>query len=139
MQSNIQLQMIAQGICDKEKLTFQSAVANGQYKETFHVIDGNGHSIALKVYKPNASRDRPDREIEAMHRCNHQNIARLLSINEFLLEESKYLYITEEYLSGGTLSSIIDGKRLSRRETLNLGNSLIDALEHLYNFKFGTS
>lgn len=129
----MELQQIALAICEKEGFRFCNEVGSGEYKETFHVFDSRDRSVALKVYKPAVYNDRSKREIEAMQRCHHPNIARLLSISDIVVDNLAYLYITEEYLSGGTLTSIIQTRPLERAEVINFGSQLIDAVSHLYD------
>jgi serine/threonine protein kinase len=110
---------------------FVARVGSGAFKETFHVTLGDGGSRALKVHQPGFSLERTTREIRAMERCEHPNIARLFSISEFLFEGSQHLLTLEEFLPGGTLSLRLQRARLTREETCGIALQLADAVAHI--------
>jgi len=62
-----------------------------------------------------------------MLRCNHPNIARLLSVDEYVYEGMHLVTLTEEFLEGGTLT----GKgEIAKAQCLAIGSSLIEAIRH---------
>src|SRR5579859_5219919 len=121
---------VAQAYCNSREWTLVGSVGAGVFKETFHVLRADSSPIALKVYKPTSSRERSEREIIAMKRCSHQNIATLLSVEPFDYLGTPYLLTTEEFLSGGTLSSRLRAGMLTPEAVQSLALSLVDALAH---------
>lgn len=123
-----ELEQVAQAICKERGWSFVQTVGEGAFKETFQVNDRNGVSFALKIYKAATVRKREAREIAAMMRCNHERVARLISVDGYDLKGQKFLTLTEEFLHGGTLTQ--RGK-LGREECLALGEQLNEALAHI--------
>ena len=125
------LDPVAQAICSALGLTYVRSVGAGAFKQTFEVRDGSD-SIALKVFDSAPSPARAQREIDAMLRCNHVNIARLRSVARINHLGREHLYCLEEFLGGGTLAATIAKNGLmSNAQTRALANSLIGALEHI--------
>lgn len=91
----------------------------------------DGSSAALKVYTVSFSPERTVREIEAMTRCSHRNIAAFSSVAPFTLNGATHLITLEEYLSGGSLTSRLSAGLLAKDEVLILGEHLIDAISHI--------
>lgn len=122
------LEPIARRICNKTRMRFVERVGEGSFKQTFHVLDAQGTSLALKLYKTARSTQRDQREINAMLRCKHANIARLLSVQAYSSGGLKVVGITEEYLPGGTLTS---KGRISVSECRAIGAQLVSAIAHI--------
>ena len=123
-------EQIARKICTRENLTFVDSVAAGAFKDTFHVATQAGESRALKLFKT-AITERTTREIDAMQRCQHPNIARFFSLHDFTDGALKFSYLLEEYLAGGSLGDRIKQKHLTIDECRDIGRQLIDALGHI--------
>jgi serine/threonine protein kinase len=86
--------------------------------------------FALKIVAE--ASPRTSREVTALRRCNHTNIARLFSVGRHNHQGTSYDYTLEEFLAGGTLTSRLDGNGLLNDEqVLNLGESIIGAIIHL--------
>lgn len=137
MAQSSELTTIAQMICANKGLSFVAKVGEGAFKETFHVRDADGQSLALKVYKSNAHQERNDREIQAMQTCNHPGVARILSLETFTVQQAQYFSTIEEYLAGGRLRDRLSAHGLmSVPETLALGTHLIDAIAHIASHDF---
>ncbi len=98
---NGELEQVAKKICAKRGLRFVERVGEGAFKQTFHVVDGKDTPLALKVFKAASSNKRDQREIQAMLRCEHKNIARLLSVESCVHMTQQFVTITEEFLPGG--------------------------------------
>jgi serine/threonine protein kinase len=71
---------VAQAFCSANGHQFVEPVGAGAFKETFHVILATDEHQALKVFQPGFSPERTSREINAMQRRSHPNIARLTAI-----------------------------------------------------------
>ena len=125
------LRAVARAFCDTHGHKFVDRVGVGGFKETFHVILATGESQALKVYQPGFSPERTSREISAMQRCSHPNIAKLSSISMFYYEGAQYLLSLEEFLDGGTLSARVERGLLSRDEIRAIGPQLMSAVAHI--------
>lgn len=126
--NQIDLTHLAQIICDERGLKFVRRVGEGSFKETFEVLSKEGLQLALKLRKATIVSKRDLRETEAMLRCNHKNIARLVSVDLTEYNGQNVLVTLEEFLPGGTLTS---KGTLAPPECLQIGSQLIDALAHL--------
>ena len=125
-----QAEQIAQKICAQENLKFIGSVAAGAFKDTFHVATQADESRALKLFKT-AITERTAREIDAMQRCQHPNIARFFSLHDFADGAQNFSYLLEEYLPGGSLGDRIKQQPLTADECRAIGRQLIDALGHI--------
>ena len=122
--------ILANEICTSQKLTLIQEEGEGSFKKTFQVIDKNNNNLALKIFTSPNIDSRSQREINTMLRCNHPGIAKLLSINTHKINDIQYLYVIEEYFSGGTLSKLQNNK-LTTEEVIELGKHLINSISYL--------
>lgn len=123
----------ARRIAKQEKLTFVAGVGAGAFKHTFHVTDEAGQAFALKVYKSASLDVRTEREIKAMRRCDHPNIARVISLGQLTEGGESFVYSVEEFLAGGSLGQRLKAGVLSPEAIREIGGQLIDALAHLHS------
>lgn len=131
MDKSIDLLKVAKEICKKNNFKFIAEKGEGTFKKTYSVSK-DSITYALKVYKPEQLDKRGIREIEAMQKCNHSNIAKLISINTEEIESLRILYTLEEYFDGGTLLERLKNKGLySSKDLIELGIPLINAVEHI--------
>lgn len=124
---------VAQKVCTAEHLTFVGCVGSGAFKETFHVTTPEGTAKALKVYNSNNRNARVEREVEAMQRCDHPNIAKFDTLATLELDGIEYLYSLEEFIAGGALEERLGSGNLDRSEAIALGEALVDAVSHVAN------
>src|SRR5215207_8849561 len=111
------LEPVAQQICRERGLHCGPVVGAGTFKETFHATDPrSGTVVALKIYRPGASTARAQREIDAMLRCDHPNVAKLLDVNVVTVGTEQYVYCLEEFLAGGTLGQVAANQLLGSAE-----------------------
>lgn len=129
--SQARLESVAGIICKENGYDLVKKVGVGAFKETFHVLLGDGTSMALKVFQQVNSPERTQREIEAMTRCDHPNIGKLSSVDTFQVGEKNYLFSLEEYLAGGTLTQRVEDETLDIEEANSIGESLISAVAHI--------
>lgn len=122
------LEDVARSYCATHNLTFTRSIGAGAFKETFAVVLPGGTDAALKVYKPGFNVQRVVREVEALIKCRHKNIAELFSTELFELAGIQYLASTEELLIGGTLTEKLASRLLSPTEALLVGTALIEAV-----------
>ena len=122
---------VAQAYCTVNGHQFVSPVGSGAFKETFHVVLATGEQQALKVFQPGYSPERTSRELSAMQRCLHPNIARLTAIAGFYHDGIQFLLSLEEFLSGGTLTARYTRGLLARSEALVIGDQLVNAVAHI--------
>lgn len=106
--STTDLQSIAQTVCARRGFALGGSIGSGSFKKTFRIKDASGAELALKLVL-SGSVERLKREIEAVSRCNHPNIGRLLEVQFEQTAHGQVVYILEPYLAGGTL-----GERLRR-------------------------
>lgn len=126
------LEEVAKSYCALKGCSYKGAVGQGAFKEAYRVEMGDGSELALKVYQPSFSAERTAREMEAMVRCSHPQIARLLLITTFDHEGKSYVISLEEFLAGGRLSDRLSGgAQLPITEVIDLGSLLIDAVGHI--------
>ncbi len=126
------LEPVAKEISKMKNYTFVEPKGKGTFKETFRVKNTSGLDEALKVFKEGrSSRDRLDREIEAMQRCSHPNVVRLIELSRFDFKGKGYTYMIEEYLPGGTLTEELKKGPAGYDYTHDLGTILIDAIGHI--------
>lgn len=133
MASQTSIKSVAKEIAKSRSLSLSDSVGGGSFKETFSVKDNSDAFFALKVYtKPELS-ERSKREIQAMIRCDHPNIAKILDVDRFESGGSKYLYLIEEYFDGGTMFDWLSAKGgMSRGALIEMGSHLISAIGHLH-------
>lgn len=126
-----ELAAAARAIAEASGFEFVGPVGEGAFKETFQVMEGDVPH-ALKVFRPHARSERVNREIDAMLRCNHPNIAKLRKVDVLPVAGlGDCMYVLEEFLSGGTLASRLQHQLLSPAETVALGELLVDAVGHI--------
>src|ERR1700722_7612903 len=125
---SVDLEAIARKICTRAHLQFVNREAEGAFKQTFRVLDQAGLPLALKIYKTSHSSARDQREIKAMLRCKHPNIARLINVQTYDFAGDNFVGILEEFLPGGTLSS---RGTLTISQGLAVGKQLIEAIAYL--------
>ena len=125
------LEAVARAICSAAGYSFGAGIGEGSFKETFFVTKTDGTQLALKILKPGFSPERTQREVEAMKRCAHPGIAALVELAEFEHGGTKYTYLTETFMGGGTLEIRLRAGLLNRDTILSLGSSLILAVGHI--------
>ena len=101
----------------------------------YRAIDRNtGHSVAVKVLKPEFNRDaefvsRFQREAEAASKMTHHNIVNLLDVG--MDGENRYLIM--EYVKGQTLKEVIRQKgRLTAPVAAQITIRILSALQHAH-------
>ena len=72
-------------------------------KAAFHVRDGDGTDLCLKIVSPTYERDRLDREIRAMQTVDHTNVVRLREYTFTSKPGHQRHFIVEEFVEGRTL------------------------------------
>jgi serine/threonine protein kinase len=131
MAEKTDLSSVAQEICALNHLSFQRSVGNGEFKQTFHVVNGNGQAVALKVFFQGASTARQEREIAAMQKCSHPGIAKLYQVSSHRSNGKEYWWLLEEFLDGGSLSEKLAVGSLSKDQAIAYGGQVISAVQHL--------
>jgi serine/threonine protein kinase len=126
-----ELEAVAQRFCADRGYAFLRRVGSGAFKETFHVRDAAGLSLALKVFKPSASPERSEREVQALRRCSHEGIARLTAVDGFNPGDGQYLIVLEEYLPAGTLKELLESGLLPPAKVISLARRLVGAVAHI--------
>jgi serine/threonine-protein kinase PpkA len=121
---------VARDICLSKGWALLGPIGGGSFKRVFRVQDSERNTFALKIVAEMSPRN--SREVTALRRCNHPNIARLFSVGRHNHNRTPYDYTLEEFLAGGTLTNRLDGNRLLNDEqVLRLGDSIIGAIIHL--------
>jgi len=125
------LDPVARAICAALGHQFGGGISQGAFKETFLATKTDGSKLALKVLRQGCSTERSEREVDAMKRCAHPNIIALLELADFDHAGTKYTYLLESFMEGGTLDDRIKSGLLNRQDVLALGDELIRALAHI--------
>jgi serine/threonine protein kinase len=122
----------ARYIARLKNFEFKQFLGAGAFKECFWVVDQSGQSLALKLLKPGCSRQRLDREIDAMSQCNHPHIAKLHEVGTVDINGSSQELMIEELLEGGNLQEyMMQRGPLTPEQCADIGAKLIDALAHI--------
>lgn len=123
---------IARKIATQEKLTFIRPCGEGAFKHTFEVKMAGGEAFALKIFKSAILTERTAREIDAMQRCQHPSIARVLALGQFTDVGDSFLFSIEEFLAGGSFSERLAPRGLMSKNTFYpIVLQLTDALSHI--------
>ncbi len=83
---------------------FVRSLTPSEQKAAFHVRDGDGNELCLKLIAPNYGRDRLDREIIALQSIQHPNVAQLREYVFSTREGHQDHYIVEEFVVGEDLT-----------------------------------
>lgn len=128
---SLTLEGVAKLICQDINLEMISSSGEGTFKETYHVLSQEKGPLALKVFKEGKVSERTQREIDAMKTCDHPNIGKLLKVSTYEFEGYQYLYLLEEFLSGGTLTEKIKSGPMAQSDFYYIAPLLLDALSHI--------
>lgn len=129
------LERIAISVCERHHFTLVAPVGSGAFKATFHVQDKDKKAQALKLYNHRNRTSRVHREIEAITRCSHPNIARFHTLATIDVDQKEHLYTLEEFIDGGTLEELLQRGKLSLGSAIRLGGQLVDAVGHIANLE----
>jgi serine/threonine protein kinase len=130
--SKTELEEVAQRFCRDRSYAFLRRVGSGAFKETFHVLDAAGLPFALKVFRPGASPERSEREVQALRRCSHEGVARLTAVDGFNPGDGAYLIVLEEFLPAGTLTELLARSGLLPPDKVkSLAIKLVNAVTHI--------
>jgi serine/threonine protein kinase len=121
----------AQGICLSENLELHEYVGGGSFKGVYRITTRTGEICALKVNKAAGVSPRTIREVDAIRRCRHVSVARLLHSGTHEIDGQLFHFTLEEFLDGGTLTSRLQQGALTTNLTVEYGRLLIDALVHI--------
>jgi serine/threonine protein kinase len=109
----------------------ETLLGEGGMGSVYRATDLNlNREVAIKVLKPEISNDRKFianflREVEITASLNHPNIVNVFSFGEF---NGQY-YLVMEFLGSKTLDDfIVDKKKISEAETLNIGIGVANGL-----------
>ena len=131
-QKPLDLNSVANGICSVRNFEMVGLVGNGAFKNVYHVCDSGGKNIALKIIRDPIGSHRTEREIEAIFRCDHPNIAKIYGRDRYLEDGQDFEYLIEEYIPGGTLADRLkSGPVFDHSEVLDFGRTMIGAIAHL--------
>lgn len=124
---------IASNICREKSYSQPSYIGAGAFKEAYYTELTSGVPATLKVFNPaKCDSCRAEREFSAMQQCDSPHIGKLYGYGIHRTEDgTSYLYVLEEYLSGGTLSDKLKGAPIDILTICNYGIDLIKAIGHL--------
>ena len=110
---------IAQAICAKRELTLGAEVGSGAFKTTYRAVDAKGTSLAL-ILVLGGRLERLQREIDAVTRCSHPNIGKLVDVGEDTTAHGPVIYLLEPFLNGGTLADRLNNGLLKPADVRGL-------------------
>lgn len=125
------LEEVARALCGAGGFLFVKKLGEGAFKEVFLVTTVTQEQRALKILKPGLASERTQREVEAMTRCRHANIASLETVAVFTHSSVQYTYLVEEFIGGGTLDERLQKGPIPHDVLLPMGATLIDAVGHV--------
>jgi serine/threonine protein kinase len=130
---NPQIDAIAALICSEKRYTLDpSYSAAGAFKRTYRVTSDQSVALALKIIVGRIDAARVRREIEALGRCNHVHIVRLVETSVLAHDGQDWVYLVEEFLPGGTLTSkLAESGRMPAHAAMAFARDLSSAIEHL--------
>lgn len=118
---------LAREVCRIKGWEFVATEGAGSFKHTCHIRVSSA-SLALKIYTQ-AFTERSLREIDAMKRCDHPNIAKFIALDDVIIGGVRYLYLLEEFLAGGSLTTRCCTLQIA--ESARLALTLSRAIEHI--------
>ena len=124
---------IARDICLSRSWDEPSFIGKGAFKEVYFTKTQDNFSVALKVFDPNkCDLCRAEREIAAMQQCKSTFIGKLHDWGVFNYKDSgTFLFMVEEYLSGGTLTDRMSSIAHDVIKVCEYGIALLKAISHL--------
>jgi serine/threonine protein kinase len=123
---------IARAICCRQGFTFVESVGKGAFKKVFSVKDKIGKRYALKIIRGPIQDERTRREVEALEKCDHLNIGKLLKVDIYTSGGVDYTFTIEEFLDGGTLTQCYEKRGcLDDGTVFAIGKGLISAVGHI--------
>lgn len=124
---------IAKYICAFKSYEDPTFIGNGAFKEVYSSNTSENIPIALKVFDPNkCDIARANREIAAMQQCNSPFIGKVYDWGMFKDAAKKtYLFVTEEYICGGTLADRIGSTNHEVIKICDYGITLLTAISNL--------
>lgn len=134
MTTNGRFQSVASQIASSLNLTQLRYVGRGSFKETYYAETPAGKQLAVKVFDPErCDMVRAEREVSAMRACSSENLAMLYECGSHETSSgTTYLYLVEEFISGGTLASLLSSCGTMDCETIRkLGESIVGAIREL--------
>jgi serine/threonine protein kinase len=124
---------VADSICKSEGYSLLEVLGGGAFKQVFLVRLPDASLLALKIIRNPDFSPRTAREVNALRKCNHQSIARLLYVDSHIYQGNTYNFMLEEYLSGGSLGDRLRSNGLlDNQNSHKLGSCMIEVLQHLY-------
>lgn len=124
---------IAIAVCASKSCEEPSFIGKGAFKEVYFTKTTDNFLVALKIFDPNkCDLCRAEREIAAMQQCESPFIGKLYDWGVFDSNDSgSFLYVTEEYLSGGTLTDRMSLTVHDASHICDYGIALFTAVSHL--------
>lgn len=116
----------------------ESYIGKGQFGSVYKCTK-DGNSYAIKVFnsefidaeiKRNGTDNRITREIEALKKVSHKNVASYIDHSTFMLLEQTYYYVIMELIEGCTLKDLILGGTLIKNPKDSVG-IILQVLEGL--------
>lgn len=132
MRSKPCFEKIAKEICKKNSLSKPSFIGKGAFKEAYLTQINGDIEATLKVFDPQkCNLCRAEREIVSMQQCESNYIGKIYNWGTFNAEDHSFLYIIEEYLSGGTLTDKMDSSHNRVNLICSYGIGLMKAVSYL--------
>ena len=119
-------------IAEKYKLLKVTFIDKGAFKETYRAETSVPKHFAIKVMDPEkCGKSRPEREIEAVKKCNSPHIAKLFDFGILDFNGIQFLFTIEEFFLGGTLKDQSRNSHLTQKTSRLYAKVLCEAISHL--------
>lgn len=114
--------------------TVIEALSPSEQKAAFHVCDANGVSFCLKIIAPGYEMDRLKREILAMQRVRHRNVAKLVQYEFSSKASGARHFIVEEFIEGEDFADFIPRLQgFGREQVADMFAEICDGLDALHS------
>jgi eukaryotic-like serine/threonine-protein kinase len=122
---------IDQARAEYPEFSFVAALTPSEQKAAFHVRDGSGNDLCLKIIAPNSNTDRLQREILAMQSISHPNVVKLREYTFSTTQGRQRHYLVEEFVAGNDLTAALISGVWSLETAVPFFASLCDGLAAL--------
>ena len=112
--------------------TFIASLTPSEQKAAFHVRDGSGTDLCLKIIAPNCNIDRVHREILALQAISHPNVVALREYTFSTSTSRQRHFLVEDFVAGSDMTPRLQsGHTWTREQTSDFFAPLCDGLAAL--------
>ena len=116
---------------DYPEYNFVTALTPSEQKAAFHVKDGDGNDLCLKIIAPTFNLDRLQREIVALQAISHPNVVALREYTFSTAQGRQRHFLVEDFVAGNDLTQELDAEPMGLDRAQALFSALADGLAAL--------